>query len=68
MVGLSTIGSISLGCALVAGRNLVPSPAAGMIAFLTFILYPPIPNIVVLIYMSFILKNKEYDWQIPVIY
>jgi hypothetical protein len=27
--GLSTSGSISLGCALVAGRNRVPNPAAG---------------------------------------
>src|SRR4026207_602234 len=29
MMGLSTSGSISFGCALVAGRNRVPSPAAG---------------------------------------
>src|SRR5438876_1930504 len=29
MVGLSTSGSISFGCALVAGRKRVPSPAAG---------------------------------------
>src|SRR5687768_9271909 len=29
IVGLSTIGSISFGCALVAGRKRVPSPAAG---------------------------------------
>src|SRR5437588_12537355 len=36
IAGLSTTGSISFGCALVAGRNLVPSPAAGMTAFLTF--------------------------------
>src|SRR5580658_3104536 len=35
MIGLSTIGSISLGCALVAGRNRVPSPAAGKTAFRT---------------------------------
>ena len=33
MTGLSTTGSISLGEALVAGRNLVPRPAAGMTAF-----------------------------------
>src|SRR5688500_12773674 len=33
MIGLSTSGSISLGCALVAGRNRVPSPAAGKTAF-----------------------------------
>src|SRR4029077_19948042 len=32
IAGLSTRGSISLGWALVAGRNRVPSPAAGMIA------------------------------------
>src|SRR5438309_8347293 len=35
MVGLSTRGSISFGCALVTGRNRVPRPAAGKIAFLT---------------------------------
>src|SRR5713226_7876937 len=35
IVGLSTSGSISLGWALVTGRNRVPSPAAGKIAFLT---------------------------------
>src|SRR5881296_1976007 len=29
IIGLSTSGSISFGCALVAGRNRVPSPAAG---------------------------------------
>src|SRR6202011_1642856 len=35
MAGLSTRGSISLGCALVAGRNRVPRPAAGMTALRT---------------------------------
>src|SRR5258708_39744605 len=35
MSGLSTSGSISLGCAFVAGRNRVPNPAAGNTAFLT---------------------------------
>src|SRR3989338_10571264 len=34
MIGLSTIGSISFGCALVAGRNRVPLPATAMIALL----------------------------------
>jgi len=34
-VGVSTIGSISLGIALVAGKNRVPSPAAGITAFRT---------------------------------
>src|SRR5579863_9519754 len=34
--GLSTKGSISFGCALVAGRNRVPSPAAGKTALRTF--------------------------------
>src|SRR3954471_17475947 len=33
--GLSTTGSISLGWLFVAGRKRVPSPAAGMTAFLT---------------------------------
>src|SRR5579872_2197801 len=37
MIGLSTTGSISLGWALVAGRNRVPSPAAGNTALRTFI-------------------------------
>src|SRR6185436_15540932 len=36
MMGLSTRGSISFGCALVAGRNLVPRPAAGKTALRTF--------------------------------
>src|SRR5512141_1813690 len=31
--GLSTMGSISFGLALVAGRNRVPSPATGNTAF-----------------------------------
>src|ERR1700730_17526965 len=35
MVGLSTSGSISFGCALVTGRKRVPRPAAGKIAFRT---------------------------------
>src|SRR5471030_1080069 len=35
MMGLSTMGSISLGWALVAGRKRVPSPAAGKTAFRT---------------------------------
>ena len=38
--GVSISGSISLGCALVAGRNRVPRPAAGMTAFLTFMPTP----------------------------
>src|SRR2546421_3982414 len=40
MVGLSTRGSISLGCALVAGRKRVPSPAAGNTALRTFASIP----------------------------
>src|SRR5690242_15813868 len=35
MAGLSTIGSISLGWLLVAGRKRVPRPAAGSTAFVT---------------------------------
>src|SRR5215210_4458539 len=35
MIGLSTSGSISFGCALVAGRNRVPRPAAGKTALRT---------------------------------
>src|SRR5438874_13240277 len=44
MAGLSRIGSISFGCAFVAGRNLVPRPAAGMTAFLTFTRPAPSPG------------------------
>src|ERR1700682_1200230 len=36
MIGLSTTVSISFGCALVAGRKRVPSPAAGRTALRTF--------------------------------
>src|ERR1700719_422598 len=39
MVGLSTSGSISFGCALVTGKNLVPRPAAGKIALRTVIFH-----------------------------
>src|SRR5262245_19768027 len=41
IAGLSRSGSISLGIALVAGRKRVPSPAAGMTAFRTFLIAPP---------------------------
>src|SRR3990172_2983197 len=40
IVGLSTIGNISLGWALVAGRKRVPSPAAGNTAFRIVIASP----------------------------
>src|SRR4029453_8735863 len=36
IIGLSTSGSISLGCAFVAGRKRVPRPAAGKTALRTF--------------------------------
>ncbi|KLS42082.1 hypothetical protein M689_06640 [Neisseria gonorrhoeae SK23020] len=39
--GLSTMGSISFGLALVAGRKRVPIPATGKTAFfIGFILFP----------------------------
>src|SRR5947209_17322744 len=38
MIGLSTMGSISLGWALVAGRKRVPRPAAGNTALRTGLL------------------------------
>src|ERR1700753_2673255 len=49
--GLSTIGSISLGVALVAGKKRVPNPAAGKTALRTFIndmrcSYSPAPAMV----------------------
>src|ERR1043165_1913449 len=37
IAGLSTTGSISLGVAFVAGRNLVPRPAAGMTALVILV-------------------------------
>ena len=36
MAGLSTMGSMPLGMALVAGSTRVPRPAAGITAFVTF--------------------------------
>src|ERR671914_1807051 len=44
MVGLSMTGTISFGWLLVAGRNLVPSPAAGITAFLTFVMSAGAPH------------------------
>src|SRR5581483_8360037 len=44
MIGLSTMGRISLGAALVAGRKRVPSPATGKTTFITcsmVIVLPP---------------------------
>src|SRR5512138_3099387 len=35
IIGLSTSGSISFGCAFVAGKNRVPNPAAGNTALRT---------------------------------
>jgi hypothetical protein len=40
---LSTIGSISFGIALVAGRNRVPSPPTGNTAFRTDLLFEEAP-------------------------
>ena len=40
IAGLSTTGSISFGCALVAGRNRVPRPAAGITALVTLFVDP----------------------------
>lgn len=37
IVGLSTIGNISLAMALVAGKKRVPRPAAGITALRTFL-------------------------------
>src|SRR5215218_8597485 len=37
MSGLSTMGSISFGCALVAGRKRVPRPATGNTALVTWL-------------------------------
>src|SRR6516162_5057416 len=42
MIGLSTRGSISFGCALVAGRKRVPRPAAGNTALRTFLGIEPL--------------------------
>src|SRR3954447_14759467 len=44
MVGLSMTGTISFGWLLVAGRNLVPSPAAGITAFLTLVMGEPLSS------------------------
>ena len=52
MVGLSTIGSISLGKALVAGKKRVPNPAAGITAFLTLL--------VSILFSSYLLLNYYF--------
>src|SRR2546423_1856898 len=44
MVGLSMTGTISFGWLFVAGRNLVPSPAAGITAFLTLVMSAGAPH------------------------
>src|SRR5262245_57114899 len=44
IAGLSRSGSISLGWDLVAGRNRVPSPAAGTTSFLTVAMVPALPR------------------------
>lgn len=46
ITGVSIIGSISFGIDLVAGRKRVPSPAAGISAFLTVSINPPIEYLV----------------------
>src|SRR5262249_17977686 len=56
MIGLSTSGSISFGCALVAGRNRVPSPAAGKTALRTLIF-------IALSYPS--TRPATGPWQVP---
>src|SRR6476661_6300630 len=43
--GLSTMGSISLGWALVAGRKRLPRPATGKTAFLTFCIGGALPGL-----------------------
>src|SRR5213596_1596402 len=43
MSGLSTIGIISLGLALVAGRKRLPIPATGNTALVTFFTRPTLP-------------------------
>ena len=43
MIGLSTSGSISFGCALVAGRKRVPRPAAGNTALRMRLSTSPLP-------------------------
>src|SRR2546421_1165599 len=44
MVGLSMTGTISFGWLLVAGRNLVPNPAAGITALRTFVISTGAPH------------------------
>ncbi len=49
IVGLSTIGNISLAIAFVAGKNLVPKPAAGMTALRTFLIFHPPETILIVV-------------------
>ncbi|MFJ6912289.1 MAG: hypothetical protein ACIRZ0_09135, partial [Lactobacillus amylovorus] len=50
-----------LGNALVAGKNLVPNPAAGIIAFLTFILSIPSPKIIIKYILKYSLKFCSFS-------
>jgi hypothetical protein len=55
---LSTKGNISLGCALVAGRNLVPRPAAGKTALRTFFVMSDF------LFAASIEKRADHSWMI----
>src|SRR5512147_908177 len=61
MIGLSTRGSISLGCALVAGRNRVPSPAAGKTALRSFVMRASVVELLGFLYQGFLCQGFLYQ-------
>lgn len=65
IAGLSTIGSISFGIDLEAGRTRVPRPAAGMIALVTFIRFPPLNDRVMPVKKQFSITAFNINPPIP---
>src|SRR4249920_1329051 len=59
MSGLSTIGSISFGLALVTGRKRLPRPATGKTAFLSFT--PMGSEVFQLLNEFFFLENRDTE-------
>src|SRR5687768_997331 len=59
IIGLSTSGSISFGCAFVAGRNRVPKPAAGKTAFRTDAMGPTVYDFHAMLDPNFLREHPE---------
>jgi hypothetical protein len=58
------MGSISLGCAIVAGRNRVPNPATGITAFLIFFIYLDDNYAIILGYLG---RKVKQETRVPLV-